>query len=279
MTGEEWGPNASNAAAAQEPLCWICKTYKADSGEHKTKRSDLLAALGKPSQDKPFYYHDQAKRNRVVRSLDAKILKSPVRICSHCNNARTQPHDFAWEAMSDRLRSRRLAVGQLGRCNRIFGYSTKREMLNVHLFFLKLTGCMIAEAKANGYDVPIPLDPFSDAIMSGRPHAEVHLQFGRHDGGIGRSNLHVWKTDPGGSVLGGWLYQLDTIAVSVIYAQAGRFEHRRDLWHPHSRTSRKHFQIADFMYAKRDEAELAASSGDQVASGPAPAQAAADAAR
>ena len=39
------------------------------------------------------------------------------------------------------------------------------------------------------------------------------------------------------------------------------FEHRRDLWHPHSRTSRKRFQIADFMYGKRDEAELAGSSG------------------
>jgi hypothetical protein len=92
-------------------------------------------------------------------------------------------------------------------------------MVDVHLFFLKLTGCMIAEAKANGHDVPISLDPFSEAIMSGRPHAEVHLQFGRHDGGIGRSDLHVWKTDPRGSILGGWLYQLDTIAVSVVYAR------------------------------------------------------------
>ncbi|MGY4177639.1 hypothetical protein ACVIHH_002930 [Bradyrhizobium sp. USDA 4518] len=251
----------SNAAVAgaTEPLCWICKTNKADSGEHKTKRSDLLAVLGKPSQGQPFYYHDLEKRNRAVASLDAKILKSPVRICSRCNNARTQAHDFAWEAMSDRLRLRRLKVGQWVRCNRIFRYCTKREMINVQLFFLKLTGCMIAEAKENGHDVPIPLDAFSDAIMSGRPHAEVHLQFGRHDGGIGRSNLHVWKTEPGGSILGGWLYKLDPIAVSVIYAQKGRFEHRRDLWHPHSRTSRKRFQIADFMYGKRDQAELKAS--------------------
>jgi hypothetical protein len=253
---------ADNAAA--EPPCWICKKNKADSGEHKTKRSDLLAVLGKPSQDQPFYYHDQAKRNRAVGSLDAKILKSPVRICSHCNNARTQPHDRACEVMSDRLRSRQLKVGRWVRCNRIFPYFTKREMIDVHLFFLKLTGCMIAEAKANGHDVPIPLDRFSDAIVSGRPHAEVHLQFGRHDGGIGRSDLHVWKTDPGGSILGGWLYQLDTIAVSVIYAQIGRFEHRRDLWHPHSRTSRKRFRIADFMYGKRDQSELA-DSGERVA--------------
>lgn len=276
--GQEHVSDALNAAvaAAAEPLCWICKGAKADSGEHKTKRSDLLAVLGKPSQDEPFYYHDQAMINRVVRSLDAKILKSPVRICSRCNNARTQPHDLAWQTLSDRLRSRRLAIGQWVRCNRIFGYLTRREMLNVHLFFLKLTGCMIAEAKANGHDVPIPLDPFSDAIMSGRPHAEVHLQFGRHDGGIGRSDLHVWKTDPGGSVLGGWLYQLDKIAVSVIYAQAGRFEHRRDLWHPHSRTSRKRFQITDFMYGKRDQAELAAS--DESGAAPATAAVAVDSA-
>jgi hypothetical protein len=41
---------------------------------------------------------------------------------------------------------------------------------------------MLAEAKANGHDLPIELDSFSAAIMSGRPHAEVHLQFGRCDG-------------------------------------------------------------------------------------------------
>jgi hypothetical protein len=279
MTEEDREPNASNATAGQEPLCWSCKENKADSGEHKTKRSDLLAVLGTPSQQAPFFYHDLHKANRPVGSLDAKILKSPVRICSHCNSARTQPHDRAWETMSDRLRSRRLAIGQLVRCDSIFRHYTKREMLNVHLFFLKLTGCMLAEAKANGHEVPIELDPFSTAIVSGRPHAEVHLQFGRNDGIVGRSNLHVLKTDPGQSILGAWLYELDTIAVSVMYVQAGRFEHRRDLWHPRSRTSSKRFQIADFRYSKRDEAELTASSGDHVASRLAPAQAAANAAR
>lgn len=256
--GQEHLPDAA-AAAAVEPLCWICNTNKADSGEHKTKRSDLLAVLGTPTQSEPFYYHDLHKANRPVGSLDAKILKSPVRICVHCNNTRTQSHDRAWERMSDRLRSRQLAVGQWVRCNRIFGYHTKREMLNVHLFFLKLTGCMIAEAKANGHDVPIPLDSFSDAIMSGRPHAEVYLEFGRHDGIVGRSDLHCWTVDPGKGVLAAWLYELNTIAVSVIYAQAGRFEQRRPVWQPRSRGNTKRFRIADFMYSKRDEAELAGS--------------------
>ncbi len=231
----------SNAAAA--PLCWICNQNVANSGEHKTKRSDLLAVLGKPTQDQPFYYHDLEERNRAVTGLNAQILKSPVRICAHCNTTRTQPHDRAWEHMSDQLRARQLKIARWVRANGIFRHNTRRDMINVHLFFLKLFGCMLCEAKVNGYDVPIDIAPLSQAIMSGRPHPEVHLQFGKCDGTIGRSNLHCWKTEHG-SVLAGWLYELDNIAVSVLFAQADRWEPRPDLWHPKSRTSSKRFQIA-----------------------------------
>ena len=233
-----------------DELCWICNKNTANSGEHKTKRSDLLAVLGKPTQAEPFYYHDLEKRNRLLKGLDARILKSPARICADCNSARTQPHDRAWEQMSDRLRARHLKVGEWIRTDRIFSYDTHREMKNVHLYFLKLFGCMICEAKGNGHEVPIDIGPFSQAIMSGDPHPEVHLQFGRCDGSVGRSNLHCWKTERG-TVLAGWLYELGTIAVSVLFVQAGKWEHRPDLWHPNSHTSSRRFQIADFMYARR----------------------------
>jgi hypothetical protein len=153
--------------------------------------------------------------------------------------------------MTDRLRARPLKVGQWVRANRIFPYNTRREMTNVDLYFLKLFGCMLCQAKANGHDVSIDISPFSTAIMSGRAHPEVHLQFGKHDGTVGRSDLHCWTTQPHGSVLAGWLYELKTIAVSVLFAQAERWEHRADLWHPKSQTNRKRFQIADFMYPRR----------------------------
>jgi hypothetical protein len=132
------------------PVCWICNRNEANSGEHKTKRSDLLAVLGTATQAAPFYYHDLERLNRPVGSLDAKILKSPVRICADCNTARTQPHDSAWERMSDWLRTRQppLAARGLVRGDRIFRHYTRREMKHVHLFFLKLFGCMISEAKA-----------------------------------------------------------------------------------------------------------------------------------
>jgi hypothetical protein len=236
--------------AAGVDLCWICNRNEANSGEHKTKRSDLAAVLGSPTQDGPFYFHDLERRNKPVKSLDAKILKAPIRICQECNTARTQPHDRAWEDMSDQLRDRRLVIGRWVRANRIFRHDTRRQMINVHLFFLKLFGCMLCEAKASGHDVPIDIGPFSEAIMTGHPHPEVHLQFGKCDGTVGRSNLHCWRTEHD-SVLAGWLYEIDKIAVSVLFAQAGRWEHRPDLWHPQSHTSSKRFQIADFMYARR----------------------------
>jgi hypothetical protein len=248
--------------AAADALCWICGQNEANSGEHKTKRSDLAAVLGEPTQDQPFYFHDLERKNKPVGSLNAKILKAPIRICAECNTTRTQPHDRAWEEMSDTLRNRRLVIGQWVRANRIFRYDTRRKMTNVHLFFLKLFGCMLCEAKANGYEVPIDIAPFSQAIMTGRPHPEVHLQFGRCDGTVGRSNLHCWTTEQG-SVFGGWLYELDTIAISVLFAQADRWEHRADLWHPRSHTSSKRFQIADFRYMRRvaADSELKASAG------------------
>jgi hypothetical protein len=241
-------------------LCWICNRDEANSREHKTKRSDLAAVLGSPTQDRPFYFHDLERRNKPVGSLDAKILKAPIRICDECNTTRTQPHDRAWEHMSDQLRGHRLVIGRWVRANRFFRHDTRRQMTNVHLFFLKLFGGMLCEARANGHDVPIDIAPFSEAIMTSRPHPEVHLQFGKCDGTVGRSNLHCWKTEHG-SVLAGWLYELDSIAVSVLFAQAGRWEHRPDLWHPQSHTSSKRLQIADFMYARRVAAEGKGSSG------------------
>jgi hypothetical protein len=247
-------PTVNKEAKAPNPasaLCWICNRNEANSGEHKTKRTDLLAVLGSPTQNQPFYYHDLARRNRPVGSLDAKILKAPIRICAECNTTRTQSHDRAWEQMSDRLRARRLRIGQWVRVNRIFPQNTRREMINVHLYFLKLFGCMLCESKANGYDVPIDIAPFSHAIMSGQAHPEVYLQFGKYDGTLGRSDLHCLKAQSNGGILAAWLYELKSIAVSVLFVQAGRFEHRTDLWHPQSKTSSKRFQIADFMYARR----------------------------
>ena len=107
--------------------------------------------------------------------------------------------------MSDELRRRDLAIGRWVRANGIFRYDTRLQMINVHLFFLKLFGCMLCEFKANGYDVPIDIALFSQAIMTSRPHPEVHLQFGKCDGTVGRSNLECFESDQGGVLATGYI--------------------------------------------------------------------------
>jgi hypothetical protein len=85
--------------------CWICGAA-ANTGEHKTKQSDLRAVLGKTSQSKPYYYHDKSTQNRPIGSYKRVFLKSQSRPCALCNNQRTQPRDHAWERMSEWLRMR-----------------------------------------------------------------------------------------------------------------------------------------------------------------------------
>jgi hypothetical protein len=174
--------------------------------------------LGKPTRTSRFYFHDLEKPNREVQSLDSKLLKSPILICAQCNNARTQPHDRAWEELSHWLRNRQppIRVGDFVRGNRVFRYNTKREMRNVHLFFLKQLGGMILEGKGA---IPIDTDAIANAIMTNCVHPEVYLQFGRSDQTVGRLvNCIQLET---GHVLACLFYRIGTFTVNVIFAQSG----------------------------------------------------------
>ena len=230
------------------PRCWIC----GDDGttrEHKTKKSDLKSVFGMPTQAQPMYYHDANRRNQLVRSLDAKILKSPSRLCEACNTSRTQAHDLAWAHMSVWLRSRhpRIRPGDVIRGNRIFPYNTAAEMLNVHVFFLKQFGGLIEESEGK---ITIDVKPFGTAIIVGRAHPNVYLQFGigpfvEGKSVTGRSDFKGLKIASGGCVLGMWWYQVDGLTVNVIYAdprENWRNMHRT--WHPHRGNNR--FVLEDY---------------------------------
>ena len=158
-------------ANAMIPLCWICGKDPATTGEHGTKRTDLRDAFGTVTQGQPLFLHNAKRRNRRVGSLDAKPLKLPGKLCSKCNNERTQPHDMAWEKLSVGLRAWKPAIGP-GTViwpKRIFGADRAQEMLNVHLFFVKLFGCHIA-----GNNITIGLTGLAEAIKpASRTHAST----------------------------------------------------------------------------------------------------------
>jgi hypothetical protein len=229
------------------PVCWICQENPATTREHRIKHSDLRSIFGKHGRGLPFYYHDLQQPNQLVQSLNARVLKAPALICESCNSARTQPHDRAWEHMSTwlRFRSMPLRIGGNVRGDRVFEYDAQKEMLNVHLFFLKLFGGMICEA-AGG--LAIDIAPFARSIMGSSFHREVYLQFGKGDGTVGILPAKA-LTMPGGHVIFLWMYRIGPVVVNVIYAQEGEYWENLDkTWHP--KWGKTNFVVADLMGPK-----------------------------
>lgn len=204
--------------------CWVCGN-DARTGEHTIKRSDLRAIFGHVSQDRPLYRHTAKKRNVPVKGLNVGLLKSGGPLCALCNNQHTQPFDFAWARLSAALRAK--AVIRAGECidlGKVFPGSVKRSMLHVHLYFVKLFGCLIAENA-----LPVDIEGFSQAILNNSAHPKVHLAispltYGRAIAAVGYSDLRIAELE-GHTVFATWLLTLDKFTVRVMYAEAT--EHRK----------------------------------------------------
>ena len=217
--------------------CWICGD-EASSGEHMTKASDLRSLFGRVSQRTPLFLHTPEKRNQAVPGVKSDKLKFKPLLCAPCNNERTQPHDHAWTALSKYLRERQPPIrsGTVVRLAPVFPGSIHQSMLNVHLYFLKLFGCLVVE-----HSVPLDISEFSTSILQGSAHPKVYLAFWavadrRSHRYAGQSEVQTDQLD-GGIAFASWFYEVGPLSVNVIYAEPN--ERRRGLihaWHPSNTT-------------------------------------------
>ena len=229
--------------------CWICGAEYAATREHLVKASDLKALFGKPSKDKPLFFNasNQQSRSRCrdvkVGSLKSDTLKFAYRICLTCNSKRTQPYDYAWEHGSRELRSavpRLLEEGSF-RANWLFPYDTRRCMLQMHLYFTKLFGCLLVEG-----NIPIDVAPIAKALTEGRSHPHIYLAFGYFSLPVvaaGGSDVDTYIDQLNGQVaFASWLYHVSDLAVKVMYARPGeQHEGLKAAWHPHMGAKRLSF--------------------------------------
>ncbi len=219
-----------------------------------TKRSDIRAEFGSVSQTEPLYFHDNKHKNRPVGSFKADVLKFPKSLCACCNNTRTQPHDFAWEKFSARIRERqpKISPSSIVRANRIFPYDTARKMLNVHLYFVKILGCHAVEKQ-----ISLNVESLATAIKQGKAHPNVYLKFGippmfGSQPLVGAQNADAWLDRLSGKVqFLSWIHSPGNVAVNVMYAVEGE---KRDgligAWHPRMGTNK--LLIDDFRDRKKD---------------------------
>jgi len=215
--------------------CWIC-SGDAKTGEHLVKASDLKSEFGKVSQKEPLFIHTEDERNLKLNSIKrAHSIKSKALICANCNNARTAPHDRAWEKLSGYVRTlENFRSNQIIKLNKVFPGEVKTQMLNVHLYFSKLFGCAIKEL-----DIPIDLADFRNSILRGQPHPYLYLSFGPANGMLtGNTNIETASLR-GRVVFATWFYIIGSLAVNIVYALPS--EKRRGVdkaWHPKSITKK-----------------------------------------
>ena len=107
-------------------------------------------------------------------------------------------------------------------------------MLGVHLYFLKLFGCLIVSNS-----IPINIQPFAHSILTGSPHLNVYLSFlavskSRLREHAAITQVYTVKIEDR-IVAANWLYCVGRIAVNVTYAEAIRKQSNHvHLWHPSS---------------------------------------------
>jgi len=229
--------------------CWICGS-DAHTREHRTKASDVRALFGSVSQHAPLYLHIGDRKNIKIQSVNSDKLKFETRLCGECNNARTQPHDKAWQRLSEYLRNRRPSIkpGMLVDLSAAFPGTVGKSMLAIHLYFLKVFGCLAGDSAA-----PMPLKDFAKAIMGTTPHPWVHIAFAAQREPPLRkataiSPMHVVQMEQAGAapkpVFASWVYHLNGLNAVVMYADpsAPAPSGLRSYWHPTTVT--KHLRIA-----------------------------------
>ncbi len=194
--------------------CWICGA-PATSGEHGVKRTDLKALFPEVSSEKPLFLHPAAGKVRKVQGLNSDALKLPSRLCEPCNNARTQPHDKAWDRLAQRLRSPGLQAGDVIHLGDVFPALSDQDMIDLQLYFAKLTGCLAHEG-----GIPIDLPKLASAILSGAAHPDMYLRFGsvpKGDQAVGIFGAEVIRDNITGRAAGmSWFYNLGPAIVHVI---------------------------------------------------------------
>ena len=212
--------------------CWICGA-EGVTGEHLVKASDIRDYFGKVTQKNPIYTHTKEKRNIPVCSVNSKQFKSAALICRNCNNALTQPYDRAWERLSYYIRDNwgKISKDHQIDLKKVFPGISNKSSIDVHLYFVKLFGCRIIEN-----EVPIDINPLSEAIRNGTPIASVYLKFfvtpaSKHKY-AGLTKISAVNED-GSTVFASWVYTVGNISVNIIYNTVSRNDRvLRKAWSP-----------------------------------------------
>ena len=211
-------------------LCWICGDT-ADTAEHFLKASDVRLVFGKGTIR--TFIHKENDRPHIIQGAKSDLLKFSENICTTCNSGRTQRHDTAWERLSKWMRQNPtvLSPGRHLNFKGAFGSEVHSEGINLHLYFLKLLGCLAATHSVN-----LPLNLMGLCILSGIPYPDMYMQFYAYptnspqELAINEFTVLGTKTVPIAAI---WSYRVGIFAVGLKFINLSTSADGQKLgWHP-----------------------------------------------
>ncbi len=129
--------------------CWWCGK-KADSREHKYKKTDIIREFGKGPFQKELLRISGSRigNGKYVQGPNSNHLKYSSIICSSCNNDNSQQFDFSYTRLMDFLKANEEVIFQTRAFDlfEIFGENWKDEAENVIKYLIKHIGCRLAES-------------------------------------------------------------------------------------------------------------------------------------
>jgi hypothetical protein len=214
--------------------CWICGAT-AVSGEHLPKASTLRDLFGEVTQPRPLFHSNARTRNRRLQSVDSEYVKLRV-LCNECNSGLTQPFDRAWDSLWTYLSTNwaSLETGSCIRRYRLFPVEPRSKMIDLHLYAVKLFGCVAAE-----FEIPMDIGGMANAIKKRRPYPRIYLGIGKRDWlpelkMAGPSDVSVIRDEgTGRCVFAVFLLTIGDWEFQFIYAEPGQQrEGLKDTWNP-----------------------------------------------
>lgn len=151
--------------------CWICGC-PATTREHKIQRTDLVRVHGRAkifrSANLSYMRFDESIV--PLQGSKSNYVKYQNVLCGNCNNARSQPYDFAYDqfvqyidnASESLLRRRQIDFES------IYGEEWRESQINLFKYFVKTFGCRIADSDKS---VPEDLRNFLNDVYPNYPLA------------------------------------------------------------------------------------------------------------
>ena len=154
--------------------CWICNN-PANTREHVIKQSDIRRLFGRGpySKGKRLKRTDQNQVKKLIQSEDSIHIKYQKNLCKHCNSARSQPWDEAYDEFMEYILTHEPELKQKHRIDfkDVVQTDISKFTSSLYSYFVKAFGCQLQE-----YGQKSPLE-LSEFLLGKRKNTNLKITF------------------------------------------------------------------------------------------------------